>query len=82
MSERTDSRSSAAIVVALGHEVIAPEVDAEDVGAVTARQRPDVALVGLGENSGRRHLHAMRRRQGGGESAKNACSRLVRPESP
>ena len=39
------------IVVALGHEVIAREINAEDVGAVTARERPDVALVGLGESS-------------------------------
>src|SRR5215218_10115135 len=37
----------AAIVAALGHEVIAREIDVEDVGAVTARERPDVALVGL-----------------------------------
>jgi AmiR/NasT family two-component response regulator len=41
----------AAIVVALGHEVIAREIDVADVGAVTARERPDVALVGLGESS-------------------------------
>jgi response regulator NasT len=41
----------ASIVVALGHEVIAREVDAEDIGVVTARERPDVALVGLGESS-------------------------------
>jgi AmiR/NasT family two-component response regulator len=39
------------IVAALGHEVIAREVAVEDVGAVTARERPDVALVGLGESS-------------------------------
>jgi AmiR/NasT family two-component response regulator len=39
------------IVVALGHEVIAREVDVEDVGTVTARERPDVALVGLGASS-------------------------------
>ena len=39
------------IVAALGHEVIAREIDIEDVGAVTARERPDVALVGLGESS-------------------------------
>jgi AmiR/NasT family two-component response regulator len=39
------------IVVALGHEVIAREVKIEDVGAVTARERPDVALVGLGPSS-------------------------------
>jgi len=31
--------------------VIAREIDAADVGAVTARERPDVALVGLGESS-------------------------------
>ncbi len=41
----------APMVVALGHEVIAREIDVEDVGAVTARERPDVALVGLGESS-------------------------------
>jgi AmiR/NasT family two-component response regulator len=41
----------APIVVALGHEVIAREIDVADVGAVTARERPDVALVGLGESS-------------------------------
>ena len=40
------------IVVGLGHEVIACEVDVEDVGPVTARERPDVALVGLGADSG------------------------------
>jgi AmiR/NasT family two-component response regulator len=39
------------IVVALGYEVIAREIDVGDVGAVTARERPDVALVGLGESS-------------------------------
>jgi AmiR/NasT family two-component response regulator len=39
------------IVVALGHEVIAREIEVEDVGPVTARERPDVALVGLGESS-------------------------------
>src|SRR6188508_2367016 len=41
----------AAVVVGLGHEVIAREIDVEDVGAVTARERPDVALVGLGDSS-------------------------------
>jgi len=39
------------VVVALGHEVIAREIEVEEVGAVTARERPDVALVGLGESS-------------------------------
>jgi AmiR/NasT family two-component response regulator len=31
--------------------VIAREIEVEDVGAVTARERPDVALVGLGASS-------------------------------
>jgi two-component system, response regulator / RNA-binding antiterminator len=41
----------APIVAALGHEVIAREIEVADVGAVSARERPDVALVGLGESS-------------------------------
>src|SRR5215211_7298653 len=40
-----------ALVAALGHEVIAREIEVEDVGPVTARERPDVALVGLGASS-------------------------------
>jgi AmiR/NasT family two-component response regulator len=39
------------IVAGLGHEVIAREIEVEEVGAVTAQERPDVALVGLGESS-------------------------------
>jgi AmiR/NasT family two-component response regulator len=51
-NERKDRLALVApIVVALGHEVIAREIDVDDVGAVTARERPDVALVGLGESS-------------------------------
>jgi AmiR/NasT family two-component response regulator len=51
-NERKDRLALVApIVVALGHEVIAREIDVEDVGSVTARERPDVALVGLGESS-------------------------------
>jgi response regulator NasT len=51
-NERKDRLALVApVVVALGHEVIAREIDVEDVGAVTARERPDVALVGLGESS-------------------------------
>jgi AmiR/NasT family two-component response regulator len=51
-NERKDRLALVApIVVALGHEVIAREIDVEDVGAVTAREQPDVALVGLGESS-------------------------------
>src|ERR1700722_7390145 len=41
----------ASVVTGLGHEVIAREVHVDDVGALTARERPDVALVGLGESS-------------------------------
>jgi AmiR/NasT family two-component response regulator len=41
----------ARVVTGLGHEVIAREVHVNDVGAVTARERPDVALVGLGASS-------------------------------
>jgi AmiR/NasT family two-component response regulator len=51
-NERKDRLALVApIVAALGHEVIAREIDVEDVGAVTARERPDVALVGLGASS-------------------------------
>jgi AmiR/NasT family two-component response regulator len=39
------------IVAGLGHEVIAREIDVADVGVVTAREQPDVALVGLGASS-------------------------------
>jgi len=41
----------AAVVGGLGHDVIAREIDVTEVGGVTARERPDVALVGLGESS-------------------------------
>src|SRR5580700_11177250 len=51
-NERKDRLAIVApIVVGLGHEVIAREIEVEDVGPVTARERPDVALVGLGESS-------------------------------
>ncbi len=51
-NERKDRLALVApIVIALGHEVIAREIDVEDVGHVTARERPDVALVGLGASS-------------------------------
>jgi AmiR/NasT family two-component response regulator len=51
-NERKDRLALVApIVAALGHEVIAREIDVKDVGAVTARERPDVALVGLGASS-------------------------------
>src|SRR5215208_2410873 len=52
-NERRDRLALVApIVAALGHEVIAHEIEVEDVGPVTARERPDVALVGLGADSG------------------------------
>ena len=50
--ERKDRLALVAPIVAnLGHEVIAREIDVKDVGAVTARERPDVALVGLGKRA-------------------------------
>jgi AmiR/NasT family two-component response regulator len=51
-NERKDRLALVAPIVAtLGHEVIAREIKVEDVGAVTVRERPDVALVGLGASS-------------------------------
>lgn len=41
----------AQVVAGLGHEVIAREIYVKEVGAITARERPDVALVGLGLHS-------------------------------
>jgi AmiR/NasT family two-component response regulator len=56
-NERRDRLALVApMVAALGHEVIAREIDVDDVGPVTARERPDVALVGLGASSD----HALR----------------------
>ena len=51
-NERKDRLALIApIVASLGHEVIAREINVQNVGPVTARERPDVALVGLGESS-------------------------------
>ncbi|MGZ4372206.1 MAG: sensor histidine kinase [Gaiellaceae bacterium] len=51
-NERRDELELLArVVTGLGHEVIAREVEVSEVGAVTARERPDVALVGLGLSS-------------------------------
>jgi response regulator NasT len=51
-NERRDRLELLARVVArLGHEVIARSIDVAEVGAVTAREHPDVALVGLGLSS-------------------------------
>jgi response regulator NasT len=51
-NERRDRLELLAQVVAgLGHDVIAREIHVKEVGAVTAREKPDVALVGLGLHS-------------------------------
>ena len=51
-NERRDRLELLAEVVrGLGHEVIAHSVDVREVAAVTAREQPDVALVGLGLSS-------------------------------
>jgi AmiR/NasT family two-component response regulator len=39
------------IVETLGHHVITPQIEVEDVGEFTRLERPDVALVGLGEST-------------------------------
>ena len=48
-NERRDRLAVLAnVVTGLGHEVIAREIDVDEVGAATAAARPDVALVALG----------------------------------
>ena len=39
------------IIEALGHEVITPQIEVEDVGEFTRLEKPDVAIVGLGEST-------------------------------
>jgi AmiR/NasT family two-component response regulator len=39
------------VVIGLGHDVIAREIDVSVVAAATTKEHPDVALVGLGESS-------------------------------
>ncbi len=41
----------AQVVIGLGHDVIAREIYVKDVGSATAREQPDVAMVGLGLSS-------------------------------
>ena len=41
----------AKVVIGLGHDVIAREIYVKEVAGATARERPDVALVGLGASS-------------------------------
>ena len=51
-NERHDRLALVAEVVSgLGHEVIADSTDIEEVGPLTAREHPDVALIGLGLSS-------------------------------
>jgi AmiR/NasT family two-component response regulator len=42
----------AGLVAGLGHEVVSREIAVEEAGAATARDRPDLALVGIGPSSG------------------------------
>jgi AmiR/NasT family two-component response regulator len=39
------------IVESLGHHVITPQIEVEDVGEFTRLEKPDVALVGLGRST-------------------------------
>ncbi|MGZ4291106.1 MAG: ANTAR domain-containing response regulator [Gaiellaceae bacterium] len=41
----------ARVVIGLGHDVIAREIYVREVGSATAREQPDVAIVGLGVSS-------------------------------
>jgi response regulator NasT len=51
-NQRSDRLEMLAEVVSgLGHEVIAREIHVSEVAAVTARERPDVAFVGLGASA-------------------------------
>lgn len=44
-------QTTTAMVAAMGHEVIARELEVGEVAAATAEALPDVALVGLGEST-------------------------------
>lgn len=51
-NERRDRLEPLAqMIIGLGHDVIAREIYVKDVGSATARELPDVALVGLGLSS-------------------------------
>jgi AmiR/NasT family two-component response regulator len=50
-NEKTHVRLVASVVASLGHDVIARQVDARDVGVVARTERPDVAFVGLAGSS-------------------------------
>ena len=50
-SARVASRSSRRSSWRWGYELVASQVDVQNIGAVSAREWPDVALVGLGDSS-------------------------------
>jgi AmiR/NasT family two-component response regulator len=51
-NERRDRLALLAeVVAAMGHDVVAREIYVKEVAASTAREQPDVALVGLGDSS-------------------------------
>ena len=51
-NERQDRlEATTAVVERLGHAVVARELDIADVAGTTARTKPDVALVAVGESS-------------------------------
>lgn len=57
-NERDDRLAIVApLVASLGHEVIAREINSDQVGDVTQRLQPDVALVGVGMDA--RHALAL-----------------------
>ena len=49
--KREPARALAQVVIGLGHDVIAREIYVREVGSATAREQPDVAIVGLGISS-------------------------------
>lgn len=49
--KRERLESLAQVVIELGHDVVAREMYVKEVGSATARERPDVAIVGLGLSS-------------------------------
>ncbi|MDX6504596.1 MAG: two-component system, response regulator PdtaR [Gaiellaceae bacterium] len=50
-NERQDRlKLLARVIEELGHEVVASKTSVDEVGPATARERPDVAIVGLGES--------------------------------
>ena len=61
-SDRLDHVTN--VVVGLGHEVVARSIEVDEVAAVTRREQPDVALVGLGDSSAHARFTSERRSAG------------------